>query len=155
MAIYRVLIPVGAADPAAIAERADFIREGFCWPAFLFGPFWLLARGLWRALGAWCLGALIVALAASYGRAPDFAAIWLYLLSAIWLGLEGQGLAAAARQRAGFRFVDIVTGADSGAAEHGFFSRWLADPAPASPAARPSAPVAQAHVIGLFPEAGG
>jgi hypothetical protein len=114
-----------------------------------------MARGLWRALGAWCVGALIVALAVSYGGAPDFAANWLYLLSAVWLGLEGQGLVAAARQRAGFRFVDIVTGVDSGAAEHGFFTRWLADPAPATAAARPNAPIAEAHVIGLFPEAGG
>src|SRR5208337_893208 len=113
MAIYRVLIPVGAADPAAIAERADFIREGFSWPAFLFGPFWLLARGLWRALGVWCLGALIVALAIFYGRLPDIAGNWLYFLSAVFLGLEGQGLVAAGVERAGFRFVDIVTGADS------------------------------------------
>ena len=155
MAIYRVLIPVGAADPAALAERADFIREGFSWPAFLFGPVWLLARGLWRALGVWSLGALIVALTVFYGRTPDFAANWLYFLSAVWLGLEGQGLVAAAKRRAGFRFVDIVAGADAAAAEHGFFSRWLADAAPASPAARPNVPVAQAHVIGLFPEAGG
>jgi hypothetical protein len=160
MAIYRVLIPVGAADPAAMAERADFIREGFSWPALLFGPLWLLAHGLWRALGVWCLGALIVAAAMFYGRAPDFAANWLYFLSAVWLGLEGQDLVADARRRAGFRFVDIVTGADSTAAEHGFFSRWLADSAPASPVARPNARgaqahLAQAHVIGLFPEAGG
>ena len=42
------------------------------------------------------------------------------------------------------------------AAERGFFSRWLAaaPPAPA-PAARPSAPIGEGHVIGLFPEAGG
>lgn len=155
MTIYRVLIPRSAADPAAIAERADFIREGFSWPAFLFGPFWLLARGLWRALGVWCLGALIVALAISHGRLPDFVGTWLYLLSAVFLGLEGQGLVAAAMERAGFGFVDVVTGVDSVAAERGFFSRWLADQAPATPVARPNAPVAQANVIGLFPEAGG
>ena len=148
-------MPVGAADPAAIAERADFIREGFSWPAFLFGPLWLLARGLWRALGLWCVGALAVALATYFGRAPEFAANWLYWLSAAWLGLEGQGLVAAARQRAGLRLVDIVIGADSGAAEHGFFSRWLAQSALASPAARPNVLVAEAHVIGMFPEAGG
>jgi len=148
-------MPVGAADPAAIAERADFIREGFSWPALLFGPLWLLARGLWRALGLWFVGALAVALATYYGRAPDFTASWLYWLSAAWLGLEGQGFVAAARQRAGFRLVDIVIGADSGAAEHAFFSRWLAQSAPPAPAARPNVPVAQANVIGMFPEAGG
>ncbi len=155
MAIYRVLVPADAADPAAAAERAEFIREGFYWPALLFGPLWLLARGLWRALGAWGLGALIVALAVRYGAAPGLAASWLYLLSAVWLGLEGHALVAAARRRAGFRFVDIAAGADVEAAERGFFSRWFAAPPLAAPAARQGAQAVRADVIGLFPDAGG
>jgi hypothetical protein len=155
MAIYRVLLPAGEVDPAAAAARAAFVRDGFCWPALLFGPLWLLARGLWLALGAWCLGAAIVLIGAHYARAPGFAVDGLYWLSALWLGLEGQGLVAAARRRAGFRLVDISVGADATAAEHGFFSRWLAEPAPAAPPARAGAPAAPAHVIGLFPEAGG
>ncbi len=155
MAIYRVLLPAGEADPAAQAARADFVRDGFCWPALLFGPLWLLARGLWRALGAWCLGAAIVLIGAHYARAPGLTVDGLYGLSALWLGLEGQGLVAAARRRAGFRLVDISVGANMTAAEHGFFSRRLAEPPPASPPARAAVPAAPAHVIGLFPEAGG
>jgi hypothetical protein len=155
MAIYRVLLPASAVDQAAMAARADFVRDGFCWPAFLFGPLWLLARGLWLALGAWCLGAAIVLTGAHYARAPGFAVEGLYWLSALWLGLEGPGLVVAARRRGGFRLVDISVGADAAAAEFGFFSRWLAEPAPAPPPARAAVPTAPAHVIGLFPEAGG
>ncbi len=154
MKIYRVLIPRGGDDRAAIAERADFVREGFSWPALLFGPLWLLARGLWRALGVWCLGAAILALAMAFGRLPESVGPWFTLLSAVFLGLEGQGLVGAARERAGFAFVDVATGADLEAAERGFFSRWSADKAPIPHASR-AAPFAPAHVIGLFPEAGG
>jgi hypothetical protein len=154
MAIYRVLLPANAADRTAAAARAAFVRDGFCWPAFLFGPLWLLARGLWLALGAWCLGAAIVLVGAHYARAPGLAVDGLYWLSALWLGLEGPGMIAAARRRAGFRLVDITVGANATAAEHGFFSRWVAEPPASSPP--PSAvPTAPAHVIGLFPEAGG
>ena len=40
----------------------------FRWAALLFGPLWLLARGLWRPLiGYVVLGAAIVALARRYG----------------------------------------------------------------------------------------
>lgn len=155
MAIYRVLLPAGTGDPAVLAARAVFVREGFCWAALIFGPLWLLARGLWLALGAWCLGAAIILTGAHYARAPGFAVEGLYWLSALWLGLEGRGLVAAARRRAGYRFVDIAVGADATAAELGFFSRWRAEPAPPAPPARASAPAAPAHVIGLFPEAGG
>lgn len=155
MAIYRVLLPARAADPAALAARAVFVRDAFCWPAFLFGPLWLLTRGLWLALGAWCLGAGIVVAGAHFAGAPEIAVEALYWLGALWLGLEGPGLVAAARRRSGYRLVDIAVGADASAAELGFFSRWRAEPAPpANPPPRP-APASPAHIIGLFPEAGG
>ncbi|MEP4378064.1 MAG: DUF2628 domain-containing protein [Alphaproteobacteria bacterium] len=33
---------------AAPDGDAILIKEGFCWPAFLFGPFWALWHGMWR-----------------------------------------------------------------------------------------------------------
>ena len=53
MRFFRVFLPQAGAEPAEMADRATFIREGFSWPALLFGPIWLLARGLWRPLGIW------------------------------------------------------------------------------------------------------
>jgi Protein of unknown function (DUF2628) len=156
MAIYSVHIPTGAADPAAAADRVLFLREGFSWPAFLFGPFWLLARGLWRPLAIWCLAAILVGFAMSYGLVKDAAATWLYLIGGVFLGLEGKGFVGAALERRGFALADVAAGPDLVAAESGFFSRWLAGAPAAPPApARPHAPVAEAHVIGMFPEAGG
>jgi hypothetical protein len=155
MRFFRVLLPQAGAEPAEMADRAKFIREGFCWPALLFGPCWLLARGLWRPLGVWCLGAVLAALAFRYGHVSRDAGGWLYLLSALYLGFEGRSLVAAAVERRGFALVDVVAGADRAGAERAFFSRWLADREVVVSAARPNVPVAQPHVIGMFPEAGG
>jgi hypothetical protein len=161
MAIYSVHIPGDGADPTTAAERANFLREGFCWPAFLFGPLWLLARGLWRPLGAWCLGAILVGLTISHGLLRGSAGSWLYFIAALFLGLEGKGFVGAAMERRGLQLIDVATGPDLAAAESGFFSRWLAGlpavtPTP-PPAARPNAPIAEGHgpIIGMFPEAGG
>jgi hypothetical protein len=155
MAVYRVHILPGAPDPVAGAEGAKFLREGFSWSAFLFGPLWLLAHGLWRPLLVWCVGALIAGLVVSYGFLPAAAEVWLYLLSALFIGLEGRGFAAAAAERGGFCLVDIAVGDDRLAAERSFFSRWLVDPEPAPLGPRPNTPFAPPHVIGLFPESGG
>jgi Protein of unknown function (DUF2628) len=156
MAIYSVHIPAGGADPESSADRAAFLREGFSWPAFLFGPLWLLARGLWRALAVWCLAALLVGFAISCGALRDAAGAWLYLIGAVFLGLEGKSIRAAALERRGLGLVDIVTGRDLIAAESGYFARRLADSPAAAPAsARLNRPLSDAHVIGMFPEAGG
>jgi Protein of unknown function (DUF2628) len=156
MPIYRVHIPAGA-DATSAAERARFQREGFCWPGLLFGPLWLLSRGLWRALAVWLAAAVALGWAIHDGRLPGADGAWFVLLSAIYLGLEGNSLAAAALERRGYKLTDIAGGANRLDAERSFFSRWTAgdvSPAPA-PAARSNAPIAPAHVIGMFPEAGG
>lgn len=40
---------------------AIFVREGFSWPAFVFGPFWALWFGMWRTT----IGLLLVSGAVS------------------------------------------------------------------------------------------
>jgi hypothetical protein len=157
MRTFRVLVPDGA-EPILAAERARFVRDGFSWPAFLFGPFWLLARGLWRALGVWLLGAIVVVLMFRSGQLASGAGGWLYLMSAVYLGLEGRKFVAAAIERRGFAFVDVVIGPNRSVAEEIFFNRWPFNKAPPASAPRaPSAvaPLTPSHVIGMFPEAGG
>lgn len=156
MTIYKVLLPTDGSDAMDIAERVEFRREGYCWPALLFGPAWLLARGLWRPLGLWCLAAALAVLALRQELLSGSGAMWLYILSAVFLGLEGRDFVAAAMERRGFRLVDIVAGLDDVAVERVFFARWRPDVGPAANAPpRPNIPFAQAHVIGMFPEAGG
>ena len=61
MAVYSVHLPTPArpAKSPTPPGRA-FLREGFSWPAFFFGPFWLLARGFWLWAALWCAAVLVL-----------------------------------------------------------------------------------------------
>jgi|SRR5271155_5095981 len=154
MKIYSVHVP--ATSSAGPSDRVHFERQGFSWPAFLFGPFWLACRGFWRALALWCLIAALVGLAAGFRGLNGGTAAGLFLIIELYLGLQGAELADTALERSGWPLSDVAAGADRIEAERGFFSRRLreAPPAPSTRqvAASPSTP---SSVIGLFPEAGG
>ena len=134
------------------------LRVGFVWPALVFGPLWLIARRLWRPLALWIAAAAVIEAAATHGLLNPGAAFWLYLLAALYLGLEGRALEAAALTRRGRPLADIVCAADSSGAERTFFVRAVAAtevaPPPPPPRGGPAAGAPPA-VIGLFPEAGG
>ncbi len=55
---------------------AVLIKEGFCWPAFLFGPLWALWHGMWRtAIVLVILSGAVsgIALVAGFAEAGDLA----------------------------------------------------------------------------------
>src|SRR5215510_2105037 len=89
MAVYSVFAPpvsTGEAD----AERFRFVRDGFSWGAFLFGPLWMIFRRLWLVLIIYLVG--ITALTIGLARLPfgDGAVVLLVpFLIALFLGLEG------------------------------------------------------------------
>ena len=95
--------------------RADsppvLVREGFSWGAFIFGPFWLLARRAWIAgVLALCASVAITVLAAEPARG-------LLSLALAWLlGLAGQDLRRGALERRGFLLAHVVAAADGAAA---------------------------------------
>ena len=63
MAIYAVFEPpVRDEEDADYAERFAFVRDGFSWAAFFFGPLWMLRHLLIIELIAWLVlvGALAV-----------------------------------------------------------------------------------------------
>lgn len=155
MPIYAVHAPEGAPVSAETAEQIALVREGFDKAAFLFGPFWLIANRLWRALAGWLVVIVAILIAAWLLRLPAPAVGGLNLIVALWLGLEAPALKAAALARRGFAVVDVAVAPDQEFAERAFFARWSGAPAPAQPAA-PASPRGRApQVLGLFPEPGG
>src|SRR4029077_16824986 len=51
MAIYTVHEPpLKRYDTAADPDRFVFVRDGFSWSAFLFGPLWVLRHRMWLVL---------------------------------------------------------------------------------------------------------
>ena len=157
MAIYAVHSSAADSEPAAAFERAEFLRTGFAPAAFVFGPFWLLAKRLWLALAAWVLGAALVGFALAIGALQGEAALLLYTLCNLFLGLEGRALQGQTLARNGRPLVEIVGGADAEEAERAYLARALAPRATSSAAFSRAGtpPRGGPHIIGLFPEAGG
>ncbi|HXW20762.1 MAG TPA: DUF2628 domain-containing protein [Roseiarcus sp.] len=151
MKIYSVHAPTTGAGP----ERAHFERQGFSWPAFLFGPFWLAWRRLWRVLAAWCVAAVLIGLGVGFGGLTGGAAAGLFFIIQLYLGIEGCGLADVALERSGWRLSDVAAGADRIEAERSYFARRAQATPPAPYQRGVVAPPATPSVIGLFPETGG
>lgn len=162
MAVYTVLEPPRRTGSAAErAERFVFIRDGFCWSAFLFGPLWLLYRRLWLVLVLYVAlaGALLVGLR-TVGLGTDGQVVVGALIELL-VGFEAATLRRFTLARRGWRELGSVSGDDLEEAERRFFDAWVTGesertpPAVAPPAAivRPL-PHGQ-DVIGLFPEPGG
>lgn len=94
------------------------VKEGFCWPALLFGPLW----AAWR--GDWAVAAGILALVAA---AVLPGALWLslplLLLAAVSVGFEGNDLARWSLGRRGFAPAALTAGRNAADAEARFLAR--------------------------------
>ena len=117
----------------------------------MFGPLWLLARGLWLELLAYVVVYFAAFALVGLGVLSPGRAVALVALGHLYLAVEGRALALAARERGGRPLVDLVYAGSALEAEKIYLERFLR-PAPPSP--RRGAPPAQPDVIGLFPEPG-
>ncbi|MGO8955645.1 MAG: DUF2628 domain-containing protein [Rhodomicrobium sp.] len=126
MIVYTVHEPGRPAK--SLEERADavvFIKEGFTWWGFLFGPLWLLFNALWFEFAA----ALLLAAALAAGLAglglKDQAASIAYLLLMLIIGFEGNGLLRWRLERKGYSYLASVAGNSFEECERRFFDAWL------------------------------
>jgi hypothetical protein len=166
MTVYSVFEPPArGSDSVAYAERFAFVRDGFSWGAFIFGPFWMLYHRLVLVLVLWIVVVAAITIAARLLAASPGSAQFVMLLLALLVGFEGVTMRRWTMLRRGWRDAGIVVADDREAAERRFFDAWvMADvtsAAPAAPAAGPAHdPTGSARdrhapdVIGLFPEPG-
>jgi hypothetical protein len=134
---------------SAAAEGPEAARTGFSLAALVFGPLWLIARGLWLALAGYALAAVVVvALVGSDALRPG-AGVALFVLGQLYLGLEGRALAMVARARNGRPLVDVVYARSALEAELAHLER---APGRDPPVARRGR--GEEDILGLFPEAG-
>jgi hypothetical protein len=150
MRLYAIHAP-DTAEAFAVLERARAARTGFSLAALVFGPLWLLVRGIWLALAAYAALAALIVLAAREGFLGAGAAVALFALGQLYLAVEGRALALAARRRGGRPLVDVVYAPSALAAEKTYLERALAGGA--APFRRGETGGA-ADVIGMFPEPG-
>lgn len=125
----------------ALDARADdvvFIREGFTWWGFWFGPFWLLFNGLWLEFLISVLLAAGVGGALTQAGLTDQAGGIAYFLLMLLVGFEGNGLRQWRLERKGYAYLASVAGNSLEECERRFFDAWLPTKAAPQPKTPPS-----------------
>jgi hypothetical protein len=168
MPVYTVHAPVNGGADFRATDKFAFVRDGFHFWAFLFGPLWLLWHRLWLATIGWIV--LVIALDAGLIRlGSGRMAIGLAsLVVALLLGFEAASARRWTLARNRYRQIDVVVADDEEMAERRFFDRWAArqggvsfdptsvdrgGPPPVRSAPSPP-PLPGSGIIGLFPEPG-
>ena len=161
MAVYTVHEPLPRKNEASAApDRFLFVRDGFYFWAFLFGPLWMLWRRLWIVallyfslavglqIGLWALSAT--------GQVKFFVWLLLHLL----IGFEAGTLRRWTLTRRGWKNVGVVVGDEMDTAERNFFAAW-SQRAPTAVVPSPSQIPGRYprggdnQIVGLFPQPGG
>jgi hypothetical protein len=156
MQSFTVHLPEGRRPTLAEAEKAVFVAEGFSFPAFVFGGFWLAYKRLWLALAVFLIGlAVLTGLGIALHLHPLAASALSFLLN-LYLGIEGNDILRRTLERGGMPAAGIVTGRKQDDAEAAFFAR-LPLEAAAAPARTGVLPVWRGgnEVLGMFPQPGG
>jgi uncharacterized protein DUF2628 len=160
MAVYTVHEPPRRNDDALVrTERFAFVRDGFSWAAFLFGPLWMLRHRLWLALILYLVAVAGLGAALRAVGAAD-AGIAITLLISLLVGFEASSLRRYGLHRRKWKTLGVVVGDDLESAERRFFDAWAAGPvrrpsAPPPPSPQGAAmPGSSGSIIGLFPEPG-
>jgi Protein of unknown function (DUF2628) len=157
MAIYTVHEPPprkGESDPV----RFSFVRDGFSFWAFLFGPAWMLLHRLWLVLIGYAVVAAVLQVALAQVDRSGTANFVVGLLLALLIGFEAASLRRWTLDRRRWRNLGVVVADDLELAERRFFDAWVAGlpalrPAPEA-AAAPRRTGTTPDVIGLFPQPG-
>jgi Protein of unknown function (DUF2628) len=154
---YTLHVPASAEPGDAEAlEKAELVRDGFSWGAFLFTFLWFFWHRLWLAGIAVLIAVVGLPLALRALGFGGFSAFAAEVLLSILIGLEANSLKRwtwSRRKPA----VDVVTASDRDEAEAKAFARWLDNPGERRTArALGAAPFASYRgsepVIGLFPD---
>jgi hypothetical protein len=162
MSIYTVHEPpLRRSAVAPEPERYVFVRDGFSFWAFLFGPLWMLRHRMWMVFVLYVVISLVLGGLVAVMGASDALIFATGLLISLWVGLEAATLRRFTLRHRGFTEAGVISGEDREAAERRFFDVWLHQDRPAQ--ARPAAASLQginphqtisSGVVGLFPEPG-
>ena len=153
MSIYTVhSAQTGEADP----ESFEFIRDGFHFWAFVFGPLWLLVKRQWLAFAIY-LGVVVILQAGAFLiGVPRATHSVITLLMHVLIGFEAATVQRWTLSRNGWTELGVVSGDRYETAERRFFDAWTAKTAnaapPAPPTPLPRVPATGSDIIGFFPE---
>src|SRR5262245_54267733 len=145
-------------EVAGNPDRFVFVRDGFSFWAFLFGPLWMLRHRMWIVLLGYILLVIALEVIQQSLRVSSSASLIVSLLLMFLVGFEAATLRRFTLGRRKWVNVGVIVGDDLESAERRFFDAWVKSGAPtpallAAPAPR-QLPPATTDVIGLFPQPG-
>jgi Protein of unknown function (DUF2628) len=157
MAVYTVHEPPPKGDgQTSDPERFEFVRDGFSFWAFVFGPLWMLRHRMWLALlgyvGVSAAMEIVFSLLSTSAVARPVAGFFLALL----IGIESATLRRFTLGRRRWINLGVIVADDLEAAERRFFDVWVKSggAAPRTVEAQSRQAAAAPDVIGLFPQPG-
>ena len=101
-------------------EDAVLVKEGFCWPALVFGPFWAFYHRLWLWGLAWIAAALTIGLAQeALPSIAGYLGLAIFALELLFAA-EANDLRRGDLARRGWREVEVVGGTDDDTAARRF-----------------------------------
>jgi hypothetical protein len=154
---YLVFEPQAGNRTPEEAERVVFLREKFSWPAFAFGPLWLLWNRLWLGFAFWLGAEALIGAAVTALQLEHFYAALALAVPSLILAFEATLLRQHKLLASGYREAGVVMADDIESAERRFFDRWLSreKAKPLPPSSLPPLPQpAPSPVIGFFPDSG-
>jgi hypothetical protein len=108
------------------AEKAIFSKDAFSWPAFFFGPAWLLRHRAWIVLAMWLILHVGILFLLRTGTEIAYV-LGLEFIIAILLGLEAGSIQEFSLRRRGFVMTNVVRGKSLQEAEYRHFGA-MTDP---------------------------
>lgn len=104
MRVYTVHAPpFSSRDPDPV-----LIKEGFCWPAFLFGPLWSLAHRLWFVTVAVAAFLILLGAALDALGTDDFIQFVVTVSFAMLIGAHANDWRRRTLAKLGFREAGVV-----------------------------------------------
>ena len=158
MAVYTVHEPPPKPyEQASDPERFDFVRDGFSFWAFLFGPLWMLRHRMWLVLLGYVALSSALQIVFWLLGTGESARLVTGLLLALLIGVESATLRRFTLGRRDWTNLGVIVADDLEAAERRFFDVWVKSggAAPRTTAdAQSRQAIAAPDVIGLFPQPG-
>lgn len=108
-------------SPASDGD-AVFIKEGFCWPGFVFGPLWALWFGMWRTAVFLFLLSVVISGVVVVAGMIDGAELAVTLALQAMVGLWGNDWRRYVLSRRDFAERGVVSGRKLADAEHHYFA---------------------------------
>lgn len=113
------------------AHNGDFangnivlVKDGFCWPALFFTPFWLMFRGMWLVLILYIGVSLIFIGLSGAGYISAEASFWVQIGLSLLFAFEANFLRKWTMQRGNYRHIGVSLGSNLKQAEVNFFKQF-------------------------------